>query len=450
MKRGSMLVVLVSLLASGTARAGNSDEVNAGVDVTLTGGAVVANVSTGAALWYNPAGLARFSDASFELTGVTLRLSAVKAPGLLTLETGEQSNERRFDIAFIPEALTFTVPLKKLQLGIGLFNSSLRRELVQQRVFHPGDPVGMTPPADWNAGANTRIDNFHVSVGLAKAFDKRKQTALVGGAFDIVISTARIDALIGGFYAGGAEGLVSDSVLENQAGFGLQIKGGVQWVPIPEVRLGFSISTPTYLFALFERLTSNQSVAPPGSSTENPQGQNSYRRQARAGWFGVEPGTMRFGVAYVGNWGWLEGDLVVDFRLRSSRFLFNQRTVPNGRFAVVFNATKFVKLGLGAFTDLSQTKELLAIGERQVDFFGGHVGLLFTNYDSRPDADEPSTDDDKKTYVTVAIGFRYSHGRGEILGLILPAFYDPAAIQTNPVAARINDVDINFGLKFSF
>jgi hypothetical protein len=156
----------------------------------------------------------------------------------------------------------------------------------------------------------------------------------------------------------------------------LQIKGGVQWVPIPEGRLGFSISTPTYLFALFERLTSNQSVAPPGPSTENPQ-----------------------------------GDLAVDFRLRSARFLFNQRTVPNGRFAVVFNATKFVKLGLGAFTDLSQTKELLAIDERQVDLFGGHFGLLFTNYDSRPDADELSTDDDEKTYVTVAIGFRYSHGR---------------------------------------
>jgi len=440
---------LAMLLVSSTARAGNSDEVNAGVDVTLTGGAVVAKISSGAALWYNPGGLARFEDASFELTGVTIRMSAIKAPGLLTLETGEQSSERRFDISVIPEALTFKLPLKKLQLGIGLFNSSLRRQLIQQRVSHPGDPVAMTPPTQWTAGANTRIDYFHVSVGVANAFDKRKQKALVGGAFDLVIGINRVDRLIAGLYDGGAEGLLSESSLLNDSGFGLQIKGGVQWIPIPEVRIGFSLATPTYMFLIFERLTANQSSAPPGSSAENPQGVNSFVRGVRGGWFGAEPGTMRFGVAYVGHWGWVEGDLVVDFRLRSSRFLFNQRTVPNGRVAVVFNASRFVKLGLGLFTDLSQTKELIDIADRQVNFFGAHVGLLFTNYDSKPES-SGAKHDDGKPHITVAIGFRYSHGRGDVLGVFLPAFYDPAAIQTTPVPAKLNDIDINFGFKFSF
>ena len=203
MKRVSLLVMATVLVVSRTAAAGNKDEVNAGVDVTLTGGAVVAKVSTGASLWYNPGGLARFKDASFELTGVTLRMSAIRAPGLLTLETGEQSGERRFDISFIPEALTFTLPLKKLQLGIGLFNSSLRRELAQQRVSHLADPGAVPPRADWTLGANTRVDNFHLSAGLANAFDKRKQKALVGGAFDLVISSARFDSLVAGFYEGG-------------------------------------------------------------------------------------------------------------------------------------------------------------------------------------------------------------------------------------------------------
>ena len=451
MKRVLRVLALSTLLFAAPAYAGNKDEVNAGVDVTLTGGAVVAKVATGASLWYNPAGLARFKDASFELTGVTLRMTAIRAPGILTLETGEQSNERRFDISFIPEAITFKLPLKKLQLGIGLFNSSLRRELVQQRVSHAGDPDAMTPPAQWNLGANTRVDNFHVSTGIAAAFDKRKQKALVGGAFDLVVSTARIDSLLAGLYDGGAEGLVSVSSLSNEAGFGLQVKGGVQWIPIPEVRLGLSISTPTYVFLLFERLTANESFAPPGSSSEDPQGTNSFVRSVRGGWFGVEPGTLRFGVAYVGKWGWVEGDLVVDFRLRTSRFLANFRTVPNGRAAVVFNASRFVKLGLGVFTDLSQTEQLLSVGDRQVDFFGAHFGLLFTNYDSRSESfAPPDIPDDDKAYITFAIGLRYSHGRGDILGLLLPAVYDPAAIQTNSVDARINDIAINFGLKFSF
>jgi hypothetical protein len=451
MGRVSMAIALAALLVSGTAAAGNSDEVNAGVDVTLTGGAVVANVSTGASLWYNPAGLGRSKEASFELTGITFKVSAVKAPGLLTLETGEQSSNRRVDLSFIPEALTFTVPLKKLKLGIGLFNSSVRRELVQQQVLHPGDPTATppTPSADWVAGANTRIDHFHLSTGIATSFDKRKQKALVGGAFDIVVSTARIDRLISGFYAGGSGGLLSKAELSNTAGIGIQIKGGVQWLPIPEVRLGFSLSTPSYLFMLAERLSANESSAPPGASPVDPAATNTQSRTISGGWFGSEPGTMRLGIAYVGNWGWIEGDFVVDFKLRSSRFLFNQSTVPNGRIGMVFNVHQFVKLGLGAFTDLSQTQQLLVLGDRQVDFFGGNIGVLFSNKDISPDAPATSADDDK-LLIALAIGIRYSHGRGNMLGLLIPPFYNTDAIQTQPVDTKINDVDINFGVKILF
>jgi len=451
MRCAPRLLSLTMMLVSSRAAAGNSDEVNAGVDVTLTGGAVVANVSTGASLWYNPAGLARYDAASFEITGITFKVSSVKAPGLLTLETGEQSSDRRIDISVIPEAITFTIPLEKLRFGIGLFNSSIRRELIQEEAIHPGNPAAMppTPPASWNAGANSRVDNFHLSVGIANPFDKRKQKALVGGAFDIVVSTARIDRLISGFYAGGAEGALSRTDLSNTTGLGLQVKGGVQWMPIPELRLGFSLSTPSYLFMIAERLTANELEVPPGASPVDPMGTNTRVRKISGGWVGAEPGTMRLGIAYVGNWGWIEGDLVVDFRLRSSRFLFNQRTVPNGRIGVVINVHKFIKLGLGAFTDFSQTEQLLLVGDRQIDFFGGNFGILFTNKDTKNGSPETSADDDK-TLIAVAIGVRYSHGRGDLLGLLLPPFYDPDAIQTRPVDTKINDADINFGVKVFF
>lgn len=434
------------------AAAGNSDEVIAGVDVLLTGGAVAANVSTGASLWYNPAGLARYDAASFELTGVTFKVSSVKAPGLLTLETGEKSSDRRVDLSVIPEALTFTIPLQKLRFGIGLFNSSIRRSLVQERVLHDADPTGTppTPAADWAGGANTRVDYFHVSTGIANPFDGRKQKALVGGALDIVVATARIDQTIAGFYSGGAEGALTRADLSNIAGLGVQIKGGVQWMPIPELRVGFSLATPSYLFMIAERLTANELAAPPASSGEDPAGTNQSVRSIRGGWEGAERGTMRLGVAYVGDWGWVEGDLVVDFRLRSSKFLFNQRTVPNGRVGAVFNVHKYLKLGLGAFTDLSQTNELLVLGDAQVDFFGGNLGLLFTNKDTKNRPPEQMADGDGKVLVAVAIGIRYSHGRGNTLGLLLPASYDPDAIQTQPVDTKINDVDINFGVKVFF
>lgn len=446
-----MLATLSALLVSSSAAAGNSDEVNAGIDVMLTGGAVVANVSTGASLWYNPAGLGRFEEASFELTGVTFKVTAVKAPGILTLQTGEISSNRRVDLSVIPEAVTFTIPLKKLKLGIGLFNSSIRRQLVQEQVFHEADPTGMppTPSANWSAGANTRVDHYHVSTGVAGTFDKRKQKVLLGGAADIVVSTARVDEVISGFYAGGSEGLLSVAELSNTAGLGLQLKGGVQWMPIPELRLGLSLATPTYLFLLAERLSANESMAPPASSAVDPSATNTQSREISGGWLGVEPGTMRVGIAYVGSWGWVEGDMVVDFKLRTSRFLYNQRTVPNGRLGAVFNIHKFVKLGLGAFTDFSQTVQLTALGDQQIDFFGGNLGVLFSNKDTSPNAQE-TTADDHKLLIAFAIAVRYAHGRGDLLGLSLPPFYDPDAIETLPVDAKVNDVDINFGVKILF
>ena len=91
--RRTWLVALVALLLSpATASAGNSDEVNAGLDVTLTGGAVVATTYTGAALWYNPAGIARINKASLELTGMTMQIQIVKVPGLPSEVCSQSTN----------------------------------------------------------------------------------------------------------------------------------------------------------------------------------------------------------------------------------------------------------------------------------------------------------------------------------------------------------------------
>jgi hypothetical protein len=146
MRRAWAAALAGALLWSGVANAGNTDEVNAGLDVTLTGGAVVANVYTGAALWYNPAGLARIDKPSLELTGVTLNIQVVKNPGLLTIDTMPQGKSEGAGTNFsvTPQALTFTIKLKNenLKLGVGLFNCSSRSR--QRLLQEPRTP--MTPP----------------------------------------------------------------------------------------------------------------------------------------------------------------------------------------------------------------------------------------------------------------------------------------------------------------
>ena len=143
---------------------------------------MVAITYTGAALWYNPAGLARATKASLELTGVTLQVQIVKAPGLLTIDTDPQakSEGKTVNFSVIPQAVTFTIGLREnLKLGVGLFNSSIRRAFYTEQVT---TAPGVTPEARAVGGQNTKVDFFHVSAGLAGTFGK-KQKLLLGGAF---------------------------------------------------------------------------------------------------------------------------------------------------------------------------------------------------------------------------------------------------------------------------
>ena len=166
MRRAWIVAPLAFWLTASLASAGNSDQVNAGLDVTLTGDAVVANVYTGASLWYNPAGVARLSKTSLELTGVTLTLQVLNAPGLVTLDVDPAvaSEGKALNFSVIPRALTFMIRIKEnLKLGVGLFTSSLRREYLGERVEAPG--TSSTPSVEAVAGGESRVDFFHVSTG---------------------------------------------------------------------------------------------------------------------------------------------------------------------------------------------------------------------------------------------------------------------------------------------
>ncbi|MBW2720222.1 MAG: hypothetical protein JRD94_17240, partial [Deltaproteobacteria bacterium] len=108
----------------------------------------------------------------------------------MTIDTDPpgKSEGSGFNFTVIPQALTFTIVLREnLKLGIGLFNSSVRREFITEQTT---SPVGPTPAVNSFAGRNSKVDLFHVSSGLAGEFGKR-QKVLFGGAFDIVIANAR-------------------------------------------------------------------------------------------------------------------------------------------------------------------------------------------------------------------------------------------------------------------
>jgi len=457
MRRVQVVALLGVLLSPATAAAGNADDVNAGLDVTLTGGAVVANVYTGASLWYNPAGIARSDKPTLELAGVTMNMQIIKNPGILTIDTDPQAKSEGsgFNFTVIPQALTFTIVLKEnLKLGVGLFNSSIRREFLTEQV------TSAAPAVDAYGGRNSRVNLFHISSGLAGEFGK-KQKVLFGGAFDIVIATARTDSSLTLFYDDGVAGQASDGQVKTQTGFGFQLKAGFQWVPIPKVRIGLSIASPTYLFAMLERFATHTSQAPPAGTIDpdNPQfAAGSESRGGRGGWWGVDPGNLRFGVAYIGDWGWFEGDLILHWRLREEELGLDLRGFINGRLGTAFRVTKNIKLGLGAFTDFSQVDRLaqLPLATQKIDFFGVHLGFLYSTQEVHPD--KQAAADEEGLGISIAIGFRYAHGQGDTVGLLIPPTYDPGlpidaqpdGIQAVAVPTKVHEIGLNFAAKVAF
>lgn len=421
------------------ARAGNSEDVLAGSDVALTGGAVVANVQTGGAMWFNPAGVARLDARSVDFTGAVLSYNVINAPGALSLESGERSAGDFSTVQAIPRALTFVAsPRPQLRWGIGFFFSRSRSAFFQDSV---ATADGATQPAEAFFTADGNKALYHLSSAVAW---KKSDKFLLGGGFDVVIATQRTTEIISGGYAGGAGGTFSQNFNRALSGGGLQIKGGLQWEPIPKVRIGWMAATPSYLVYLNDASTETRQISPPGAP---PQFDGNQVDELNGTWTGVERGLTRLGVAYVSWWGWLEADLIIGFPLKSEAFEIDWRTTADVRVGGIFKLTDRLKLGAGFFTDFSPDSTPDRFSETQIDFYGLTFGFDFANREEPPERGEEGF------YLAFAVAFRYAHGKGQLGGLLLQnSFADPPAEsgEINRVGIRANEFGVNIAVKASF
>jgi hypothetical protein len=433
-------VLLVALLtASATAKAGNSEDIVAGSDVALTGGAVVANVHTGGAMWFNPAGVARLDTRSVDLTGAVLSYNVISAPGTLSLETGEQSEGDFSAVQAIPRALTFVAsPRPALRWGIGFFFSRSLSRFLQDSVTSQAPAV---EPSEFYATTDETRSLYHLSSTLAW---KKSEKFLLGGSFDIVIASHRLTEIVSGAFLGGEGGTFNRSLNKAISGGGLQIKGGLQWAPRREVRVGWMAATPSYLVYLNEESTATQqSVAPIGS----PQFSGTQIDDLRGSWTGVERGLTRIGSAYLGKWGWIELDVIIGFPLKSPELDIRWHTTANVRLGSIIRLTDKMKLGAGFFTDFSPEYVPDEFGDTEINYYGFTVGIDFANREKPPERGEDGF------YLAFAVALRYAHGKGKLGGILFPeTFPDPPAQPgtLNLVDVTVNEFGINLAIKASF
>lgn len=99
---------------------------------------------------------------------------------------------------------------------------------------------------------------------------------------------------------------------------------------------------------------------------------------------------------------------------------------------------------------------------RDIDFFGLHLGILYSTQEVHPDRQTTQRDDGLA--ISIAVGIRYAHGRGDTLGVLVPSSYDPSTIANCadpggapegtatclPVATTVNEIGISLGAKVAF
>ncbi len=433
-------VLATALLAvPGMATAGNTDDVVAGSDVALTGGAVVANVHTGGAMWFNPAGVARLDSRSVDLTGAVLSYSIVSAPGSLSIESGEQSAGDYSALQAIPRALTFVAsPRPELRWGIGFFYSRSLSRFVQDSV---ATAAGSTEASEFYATSDENNTLYHVSSAVAW---KKSERFLLGGGLDIVIASRRFTEIVTGAYDAGASGTFNRNLNQSVSGGGLQMKAGFQFAPIEAVRIGWMVATPSYLVYLNNETTATESLSPP---TGSPQFVGNQIDELSGSWAGVEPGLTRLGAAFLGSWGWVECDLIVRFPLQTPELGIDLKTTANVRIGGIFRITDRLKLGGGFFTDFSPEAEPSEFAESKANFYGFTLGVDFANRSEPPERGQ------KGFYIAFAVAFRYAHGNGRVVGLTFPSeFPNPASQpgQLDTVGIKINELGINLAVKAAF
>jgi hypothetical protein len=439
MLRASGVVAIALFVVPAAARAGNTDDVIAGNDVALTGGAVVANVHTGGAMWFNPAGVARLDSRAVDLTGAVLAYSIASAPGALSIETGEQSAGEYSALQAIPRALTFVAsPRPQLRWGIGFFYSRSLSRFLQDTVSTAADS---TEPKEFYASSDERNALYHLSSAVAW---KKSERFLLGGGLDIVIASRQFTEIVSGAYGGGAGGTFNRNLNQSIAGGGLQMKVGLQFAPIEQVRIGWMAATPSYLVYLDNETTLTESLSPQAGP---PQFTGTQIDDLSGAWAGVEPGLTRLGVAYLRPWGWLEGDVVVRFPLRTPELGIDWKTTANVRIGGIFRITDRLKLGGGFFTDFSPETEPSELGDTKINFYGFTLGVDFANREEPPERGQDGF------YIAFAVAFRYAHGKGTLAGLTFPsAFPTPSTQpgQLDMVGITINELGINLAVKAAF
>jgi hypothetical protein len=420
---------LVLLAEPPVALAGNDDEVPIGNQAAMSGGAVTATASDGAAAWYNPAGVAAVTQDTVDVSGSVFSIRHYRMGEFLSASTGDHADARTTELVTIPSALTLVRPVsERVNVSLGVFVPRTVDIRVRDTLFTYG------PESTWILDLASKTQAYHAGGTIAvRAHDTVRVGFTLGGIYTTQSARGEFfGEVVGPDGATGIFGLTIDASVWT---VGLEAALGLQWDPTPALSLGLSVRSPSLeIYSSSEADIVTTSAMAGGMSTP---GADLVLESAAVD--GIEraslyPPRVRAGVAWRFSRGWvaLDGDFQPAWS--DDTFQTEREPVWNVRVGGTVRVSDDVALGAGFFSDRASDPDPADLTDTRADFYGGSFGITFDNTHGLAEDEEAET-----ITFSSTVALRYAYGSGEV-GSLFVDFADPAR---EIVKVRVTDYTVH-------
>src|SRR5689334_6656206 len=240
MRRLAFVSCALFALLPAVARAGNDDELLAGNQAAMMGGAVSAFVRDSSAIWYDPAGLGGIERDQVDVSGTVYTLRFYRVPSFIVATSGASDDAHVGEFVSIPTQIAYVRALSPgLVLGLGYFVPQATN-LVLREQLRVDDDSGQSAWQVAVANAST-LHNAAAALGFALAPGVRFGVGLIG-SYQAQSQSASVFSTVGPPEQTTA--VFSTTAIGTSSRVGLELTAGLQLDLTPRLALGVAVRSP--------------------------------------------------------------------------------------------------------------------------------------------------------------------------------------------------------------
>ena len=406
--RAAAVAVLVVGAFARTLHAGNLDGYYMGSQAALQAGAVTADATGGAAVWYNPSGLSEIEGLRLDASANAFRLSLGAVPDLETTD-GDTSvtRLRTVNLATVPSSLTLTRRFGDVGVGIGVFVPAMDSTNLRSRIRGTLADEGAS---ELGVDSQTMRSDYYVGPG----FGWRVSPALNLGASLLVLyrselSTSLVEASVA-FDDGSPVLALVEHQTDDWQQIGVQGVLGLKLHPGRHWASGITLRLPVVrLYQMRQTVSVYQHVlagdVEKSSDFDQLDGFETLVMAPARVHLGLSRRLQLWHFALEANY---------QFPLSNDELRQDMVPVANVRAGVRRELSRSFRLGGGLYTDRSPI-DARAFAERALDYYGVTFGgELATPYETVQKRSQTFPEPRPLVFAT-AVALSYAVGLGDIV-----------------------------------